>query len=391
MKNIIIYSSGEQLTASVILTELQAAFTAAGYNVLLADYKAMETVQEAAELVVSGQVDFSVGFNTDGLNLTVGDGKYLYEESDVLHISIFSDAPYNMGIKDINRCCKNHAVCYLDRTHLPVLDYAYPEKNWAGKMFMPFGGIGVADGVNIMSQKRQFDVVYIANFWQLPQRLWHEFDIDKQLCVLLDDMADILICQPVSIYEAVSQVMQARGMLDEVYVERIYPYFWHLYAYCKNYRRLHCLASLVKNDIFVDVFGAGWENSPFGSKLRLHGKVNYRDNLQIMAQSKIVFTDQAEFNDGAHDRVFTAMLNGAAVVGEYSSFLAAEFVDGQDLCMYGLQDEVQPAQAVKELLNDETKRLAMTVSAYGKADTKHRWANRAERLLELAALCKLKE
>lgn len=389
MKNIILYLSDDHTTGSMILAQLRQAFTAAGYSVLLADYAEPSTLQKAAAFVLNGQVEFSVGMNTDGLNLTVEDGKYLYEDSDILHISILSDAPYNMGIEELERCCKNHAVCYLDRSHLKLLELAYPQKKWVAKLFMPFGGIGFTDEKELTAKPRCFDVVYSANFWQMPRRFWHDLNLDSYLSRLLDDIADVLASRPVNVYTAVHETLCARGMLDAAYLKRLYPYFWHLYAYCKNYRRYKCLADLVQRDICIDVFGAGWEQVPFAAKLRLHGAVSYQENLKAMTQAKIVVTDQAEFNGGAHDRVFTAMLSGAAVIGEYSEYLAEIFTDGDELCLFDWQDMNKPAAMIQTLLSNEPKRLAMALRAYGKAAARHRWSNRAERLLELAALCRL--
>ena len=136
------------------------------------------------------------------------------------------------------------------------------------------------------------------------------------------------------------------------------------------------------NDIPVDVFGNGWDIVPFAGKLKLHGPVSYEQSLEIASQAKIIFQDQADFNHGAHDRVFTGMLNGAVVVSEFSHYLAEEFEAGRDLFMFDWQNGDQQVQVNHELLADESKRLSVAVSAYGKAVRRHRWANRAERILE---------
>ena len=41
---------------------------------------------------------------------------------------------------------------------------------------------------------------------------------------------------------------------------------------------------------------------------------------------------------------------------------------------------------IKEILNDESKRLAVAVSAYGKVNECHRWINRAQSIVEAMAI-----
>ena len=127
------------------------------------------------------------------------------------------------------------------------------------------------------------------------------------------------------------------GFEGEAYLRKMLPYCWDLLLYIKTWRRVKGLELLVRNDIAVDVFAAGWEAVPFADKLRLHGGVSYEESLQICAQSKILFQDQGEFNYGANDRTFNAMLNGAVLVTEYSRYLDENFINGQDLFMYNWQ------------------------------------------------------
>ena len=41
---------------------------------------------------------------------------------------------------------------------------------------------------------------------------------------------------------------------------------------------------------------------------------------------------------------------------------------------------------IKELINDESKRLSAAVSAYGKVNERHRWINRAQSIVEVIAI-----
>ena len=172
----------------------------------------------------------------------------------------------------------------------------------------------------------------------------------------------------------------------EAYLRKMLPYCWDLLLYIKTWRRVKGLELLVRNDIVVDVFADGWEAVPFADKLRLHGGVSYEESLQICAQSKILFQDQGEFNYGANDRTFYAMLNGAVLVTEYSRYLDENFINGQDLFMYNWQQGEKQVRVIHELLQDDCRRVAVAVNAYGKASRCHTWRNRVQRILEAVHL-----
>lgn len=171
-------------------------------------------------------------------------------------------------------------------------------------------------------------------------------------------------------------------------------FYYMMLRYVKAVRRVKSIELLIKNDIKVDIFGAGWENIPIvntSNNVTLHNGTSYQEALDLMGQAKIVYQDQALFNNGAHDRIFSAMLNGAVIVSEYSAYLDEEFENGKDIFLYDWKNGLNQVNVISELLNDESKRLSVAISAYGKVSQKHRWANRAASIVETVDLLKLRE
>ena len=95
---------------------------------------------------------------------------------------------------------------------------------------------------------------------------------------------------------------------------------------------------------------------------------------------------EAMFNDGAHDRVFTGMLNGAVVVSEYSSYLDELFENQSDLFMFDWQNTKEQMEVIFRLLGDEHYRMDIARNAYGKVVKSQTWENRSERILEAVEL-----
>ena len=235
-------------------------------------------------------------------------------------------------------------------------------------------------------------MVYISGIWpyggnhEVIKRKWHEPDYESHISSILDDVADYLECSTDSVFNAVKYILEVRGLYGKGYLQKLVPYCWDILFYTKVWRRIKGLELLVKNDIQVDVFGYGWEQVPFADRLMLHEGVTYEESLRIYAQSKILFQDAGEFNHGANDRTFNAMMNGAVLVTEYSKYLDDNFVNGQDLFMYDWQNGENQVKVIHELLADDCRRLAVAVNAYGKASRFHTWRNRAQKILEAVHL-----
>lgn len=382
--------SGYHTSLRPISLGLADGFRKLGKKVAFCDCDDFDSINACFELFAAGKVAFGIGLDGCGMTWDIeGVGEInLYEKYDVPHVSVMLDLPYNKCATGMEKPCARHIVTLLDYSALDYMKYAYPDKA-ADAIFLPLAGMEYSVDRSVFdAEKKPYDVVVSAGTWGMNwgeenlARQWHENGTGRYIANILDDAADYLECNADNVLPALKLALAARGMLGEDYLRKMLPYCWDLLLYIKSYRRIKAVELLVRNDLPVDVFGSGWERVAFADKLRLHGPVSYEESLHVAAQAKIIFQDQAEFNHGAHDRVFTGMLNGAVVVSEFSRYLADEFEEGRDLFLFDWQDGEKQVQVIKELLADESKRLATAVSAYGKADRRHRWQHRAERILE---------
>lgn len=391
MKSVLVYGceDGNHPTLELISREIAAGFEQIGCNVFYCPFTDCDKVQEGYYKMQDGEIDFSIGLNNFPSIMLNDKGESCYKNLGVPYVSILLDAPYNPAVGNMLFDCKNHFVCVLDKSHVSLIDDIYSSKKFMGKMFLPLGGISGGNEDELFSRERSYNVVFASSIYGNgdPGRKWHEALELKPYCNLLYDIADYLINNPVSVDEGVRYILNQRGLYDDIYRKKMLPFYFLLFLYIKAIRRVKSLEFLVKNDIVVDVFGAGWENVPlvhskYGKNIRLHGQVPYEAVLDITSKAKIVYQDQAEFNNGAHDRVFSSMLSGAVVVSEYSTYLEKEFKNGSDIFLYDWKNGLSQVQIIDKLLNDESVRLSAAVSAYGKVNNKHRWKNRAQSIME---------
>jgi len=108
MKKILIYTTDVHKSLAGgggILEELARGFQYYGYEVLLVPdnekNRDIASLDYACKCLLNDEIYFSVGINCAGIRLMLKNGKYLYEDLDVLHVSILSDAPYNLCVNGL--------------------------------------------------------------------------------------------------------------------------------------------------------------------------------------------------------------------------------------------------------------------------------------------------
>lgn len=95
------------------------------------------------------------------------------------------------------------------------------------------------------------------------------------------------------------------------------------------------------------------------------------------------------FKDGAHDRVFNSMLNGAVCVSDGSKYMDEILTDGKDYIKYDLDRLAELPEKIRELLVDRDRWEDIVKNGYNKAVNGHTWADRA-RFLHAEILCKIR-
>lgn len=93
------------------------------------------------------------------------------------------------------------------------------------------------------------------------------------------------------------------------------------------------------------------------------------------------------FLDGSHERVFTAMLNGAVCCTDESGYWKQEFIDGESICFYDFQDLDNLENIIKELLLNLDKAGKIAQNGYDIAIHKHQWKTGRNRFWKYVTRC----
>jgi glycosyltransferase involved in cell wall biosynthesis len=152
----------------------------------------------------------------------------------------------------------------------------------------------------------------------------------------------------------------------------------------RSYFREKIIRNLAENEIKVHVFGANWEKLPCGKSENIISsgrEVDSRTCLRAISSSKISLNILPWFKDGAHDRVFTAMLCGAVSLTDDSRYLREQFADGEELVFFSLEQAKALPAMIRKLLEQPERMMQLAEKGQDKALAYHTWKNRAQELL----------
>ena len=150
--------------------------------------------------------------------------------------------------------------------------------------------------------------------------------------------------------------------------------------YVRTYFRGEAVRTLAEYGLKVDVFGAGWEELSCKKPqniVRHGGQVTSERCVEAVQNARLSLNLMPWFKDGAHDRIFTAMLQQTVALTDDSRYLREQFADGRELKYFSLEEIGALPEIVSALLLDTQALEEITVRGRKKALTSHTWEQRA--------------
>lgn len=408
--------------------QMEEYFKEQGYKTFFVDDKKKEeSIRCLKKFIKAGRTAF-ITFNFIGLSgeecCSQPDGRSIWEAWNIPCYCIMVDHPFYYEKQLSGKKLNLTAFC-VDRGHTAYVQRFYPNipchflplagnmlilENAGKEETIPFphssdmelhmaadAYFGSIMSENIMPyRERRYDISFIANYVPLEEL---EVHIDGQTEEYVEFYYEIIEdlkrhpSQPVDetlekyikreIPEAGEEDIrsaQAGMMVVDLYIRSVY--------------RSEVIRSLVEAGLTVHVFGSGWDKMECAHKENLiaNGKMlTSAECVEIIQNSKIALNVMPWFKDGAHDRIFTAMLNGAVCLTDDSIYLREILSDGEDVCFYRLPETWIPpeikgisgevagvAEMAKYLLEHQGEAEELTKRAYEKAKREHTWRKRAE-------------
>ena len=332
------------------------------------------TIQRLAE-IQHDKPDIIMSFNGIGK-----DGVECY--SDIPYIGWLVDHPIIHHPRLIEWGKKDYAIC-IDESHKELIDKYY--RNVEGTYFIPHAGI---EGTQKKTfSERRIDVLFSGSYTSSDDYLKQ---LQKDLEPYEQKIAFILINMMQAKNFTLEQALEVFMVENNVsFTDEEFTNLCRLYMnvdyFMRAFYREELIRTLTDNGVVVDIYGDKWEEFECNNQeyLRLHEPLDFMENVEIMGDAKISLNSIPSFKAGGHERIFSAMLNGALCVTDSNAWLEEQFQDGENIVYYSNNRMQTVASAILYYLEDEEETTRITENAYRIAKEKHTWEVRAKEVLEV--------
>ena len=397
IKRIVMMEGGVE-TLSYFSHQMAGEFQKLGYAVFFYDLKQEESSAGKLRKFIRPRETVLVTFNFQGLEKEAGVYRegigYLWDTYHIPCYNIAADHPYfyDDRLKDLPEKYRHISI---DRRQKAYFEEFYPE--YVSRGFLPLAGTGLRQGEDEAKTGKAgaqgdaeqaapcYDVILTGNYTKLsffePYINW----INEEYAAFYRGIIDDLLEHPACTVEEVALAHCEREMgkepNDQLRIVLHKMIFIDLYV--RNYWRGKAVRTLVNAGIPVHVVGKGWEELEdvrHPECLKLHPQTDSVTCLEMLADAKVSLNVMPWFKDGAHDRVFNSILNGAVCLTDPSCYLEEELHEGEGVCYVALQDMDALPEKVKDLLQNDSGRNEIVQRGRAIVEQKHTWAQRAKTL-----------
>lgn len=397
IKRIVMMEGGVE-TLSYFSHQMAGEFQKLGYAVFFYDLKQEESSAGKLRKFIRPRETVLVTFNFQGLEKEAGVYRegigYLWDTYHIPCYNIAADHPYfyDDRLKDLPEKYRHISI---DRRQKAYFEEFYPE--YVSRGFLPLAGTGLRQGEDEAKTGKAgaqgdaeqaapcYDVILTGNYTKLsffePYINW----INEEYAAFYRGIIDDLLEHPACTVEEVALAHCEREMgkepNDQLRIALHKMIFIDLYV--RNYWRGKAVRTLVNAGIPVHVVGKGWEELEdvrHPECLKLHPQTDSVTCLEMLADAKVSLNVMPWFKDGAHDRVFNSILNGAVCVTDPSCYLEEELHEGEGVCYVALQDMDALPEKVKDLLQNDSGRNEIVRRGRAIVEQKHTWAQRTKTL-----------
>lgn len=327
-----------------------------------------------------------INFNFHGMS---GE-EFFVDENDTMMWDALDIPSYNIVVDHpmyyhhfLENVPANYHHISIDRNHEKYMERFFPEI--ARGPFLPLAGTELyANKSNVPIPYRKYDVMMVGNY--CVPKTFEKFitRIDDEYTAFYYGMIDDLLANPHKTVEEVAEahLVEELGEVPEEELKKTMAALTFIDLYVRYTFRGRIVQELVDAGIKVHVFGDGWDLLPcrHEENLILMNNLDSVGCLKRLCQTKISLNVMPWFKDGAHDRIFNSMLNGAVCLTDSSIYLDSILHDGVDSSIYSLSEKERVPEIAGRLLADMDQMQRIADGGYELAKSGHTWAHRARQL-----------
>ena len=333
MKKIVMFEGGVE-TLAYFSKQMAEQFVKMGYAVFFYNLKDEKGSAKRLRKFIKPGETVMITFNFQGLEKEDGvyseKSGYVWDEYKIPCYNIAADHPYYYDNR-LHDLPKGYHHISIDRKQEAYFLKYYPEYQSFG--FLPLAGTGLDGALEVPYEKRDIDVIMTGNYTPPSFFEQHINWINDEYAAFYRGIIEELLEKTDQTVEeaALRHCEREMGEVAPDDFRLVMHKMIFIDLYVRNYWRGMVIKTLAEAGITVDVIGKGWEELECSAmqNVRIHPQTDSLTCLEQLSHAKISVNVMPWFKDGAHDRVFNSILNGAVCVSDTSRYLSEELKDGE--------------------------------------------------------------
>lgn len=389
--NRIIMFEGDIETTGFFSRQMEKTFLKEGYQTYFFDYaNVAKSASGLLRFIKRGETAV-VTFNYHGMcgkNEVVYDeemGEYIWDTFDLPCLNIVVDHPFYYH-HFFDWIPNRYLHISIDRNHDRYMQEYFPQVQRGP--FLPLAGTTLyEDGHYKKIKDRDMDIVFVGNY--VPPEDFNVYieRIDEEYTAFYMGVLKELQTHPDRLLEDVMKRHILREIPEATHEElkETMGNIIFLDMYIRFFFRGEAIRILAEAGLKVHVFGSGWEKLVCKKKENIltGGSLDSLGCLKMLAQAKISLNVMPWFKDGAHDRIFNSMLNGAVCLTDSSVYLDTILKDGENAAVYSLDSLSTLPQTVRRLLDAPDDMQKIADAGYCMAKAGHTWEQRSLEIIKI--------
>ena len=374
-KRIALFTGHSISVLTYIAEQYAAAFESLGHTVFRFDMRSFDTSFESLLSFRHYGLDAAVVFNNACFQMRMQSGDSLWDLWNVPCYNIIVDHPMHY-FETLDHAPLHGVGACADRYHRDYIKRFNPAVKRT--VFLPTAGVCLKPFKQLRPfAERSIDVLFIGTFKYQDITSYQEFELSLT--------QDMLTGHTSANFETlVEQHLLARhSALTDSKLKEIIQEFRSVDVNACGLCRAKIIEVLLRAGITVTVYGRRWECFALCDHPNFiyKGGCSMEEGIALMEDSKIVLNQLANFKDGASERIFEAMLQGAISLTDDSIYLREMFEDSTDIKFYSLSHLEALPDIIHSILSNPALSEKIRRNAYRKAAAQHTWIQRASTLL----------
>lgn len=390
IKKIVLFK-GDIETTAYFSEQMEKTFLREGYETFFYDYKNVSASVRKLLLFIEKGHTAVVTFNYHGL---CGDSEVIYDENkkeyiwdafDIPCINIAVDHPFYYH-RFFQVLPKHYMHISIDRNHERYMEGYFPEIKRGP--FLPLAGTSLfPKGDYKPIGKRSMDIVFTGNY--VPPQNFNVYieRAGEEYTNFYMGILEELKAYPSRLLEDVAEEHLKREIPEATHdeIRETLGNMIFLDMYIRFYFRGEAVRLLAEAGFPVHVYGSGWEELECANKenILIGGSLDSLGCLQKISEGKLSLNVMPWFKEGAHDRIFNSMLNGAVCLTDSSRYLDGFLKQKENAAVYSLEAMEELSGLAGELLGNIKRMQEIADKGFEMAQSSHTWENRAMVLVEV--------